>query len=61
MGGGGGIPMLPMLPMNPGGNANANPMPAMNDPKVDCKKGIPTKDTPLAEVAAYFAKCPGGP
>lgn len=33
----------------------------MNDPKVDCKQGIPTKDTPLAEVAAYFARCPGGP
>ena len=44
------------------GNAMANPMPApMNDPKVDCKLGIPTKDTPLSEVAAYFARCPGGP
>ena len=47
---------------NPMANPMANPMPApMNDPKVDCKQGIPTKDTPLAEVAAYFARCPAGP
>lgn len=49
----------------PGGGAGAmpdpmNPMP-MNDPKVDCKQGIPNKDTPLSEVASYFARCPGGP
>ena len=43
-----------------GGGGGAAPMPGMNDPK-DCKQGIPTKDTPLAEVAAYFARCPGGP
>ena len=31
------------------------------DPNNDCKRGVPTKDTPLDEVAAYFARCPGGP
>ena len=58
-GGGGGAPMIPMIPMP---NAGANPapmMPAANP--ADCKQGVPTKDTPLAEVAAYFARCPGGP
>ncbi|MDB4939259.1 MAG: hypothetical protein JWP87_6231, partial [Labilithrix sp.] len=32
-----------------------------NDPAADCKQGIPTKDTPLDEVAAYFQRCPAGP
>ena len=34
------------------------------DPKpnpLDCKQGVPTKDTPPAEALAYFARCPGGP
>jgi hypothetical protein len=64
MGGGGmGNPMPAPMPMaDPMANPMPNPMPApMNDPKVDCKQGIPTKDTPLSEVAAYFARCPGGP
>ena len=56
-GGGMGIPMLPAVPAP---MASAMPAP-MNDPKVDCKQGIPTKDTPLSEVAAYFSRCPGGP
>lgn len=48
-------------------NKNADPKadpkadPPKNDPNVDCKQGIPNKDTPLAEVAAYFARCPAGP
>jgi len=65
-GGGGNAPMLPMAPMPNGGangdmnaNMNGNMMPAANP--VDCKQGVPTKDTPLAEVAAYFERCPGGP
>ncbi|MEA2753191.1 MAG: hypothetical protein QOI41_7334, partial [Myxococcales bacterium] len=40
----------------------ADPQPdAMAAPMSDCKQGIPTKDTSLAEVAAYFARCPKGP
>lgn len=52
---------------NKGADAPAAPAPAAPaapanaDPKNDCKQGIPTKDTPLAEVAAYFARCPNGP
>jgi hypothetical protein len=32
-----------------------------NDPNVDCKQGIPNKNSPVDEVAAYFARCPAGP
>lgn len=31
------------------------------DPKDDCKQGVPTKDTPPADAAAYWARCPKGP
>jgi hypothetical protein len=31
------------------------------EPNKDSKQGVPTKDTPLDEVAAYFTRCPGGP
>jgi hypothetical protein len=47
---------------DPPADPKADPKPVpKNDPNVDCKQGIPNKDMPLAEVAAYFARCPAGP
>jgi hypothetical protein len=55
----GGQPSIPSLPNLP--QQNGQQQPNSQQSNIQCQKDFPTKATPPAAVAAYWAACPKGP